>query len=77
MTARSHPAVGYVRSAIPQLAILGAILLLDRLVNPSFFNLALIDGRVVGSAVDVLDRAAPVAHDADPMSIDRQLLQLG
>ena len=60
MTARSHPAVGHVRSAIPQLAILGAILLLDRLVNPSFFNLALIDGRVVGSAVDVLDRAAPV-----------------
>ena len=60
MTARSHPAVGYVRSAIPQLAILGAILLLDRLVNPSFFNLALTDGRIVGSVVDVVDRAAPV-----------------
>jgi simple sugar transport system permease protein len=42
------------------LAGLAALLALNALLNPAFFRLALVEGRVTGSLVDVLDRAAPV-----------------
>lgn len=50
----------YLRSAAPQLAVLAAVLMLDRLVAPSFFDLQVTAGRLVGSPVDILNRAAPV-----------------
>ncbi len=51
----------WLRSAAPQLVVLLAILLLDRLAAPSFFDLSIRDGRLIGSLVDILNRAAPVA----------------
>lgn len=44
-----------------QIAALCAILLANRLVSPGFFHIRLVDGRLFGSLVDVLDRGAPVA----------------
>ena len=54
------PAAANFRKMAPQLVALGVILLLDRLAAPSFFDLGIHGGRLVGSLVDVLDRAAPV-----------------
>ena len=54
------PALGQLRRMGPQLLALAAILLLDRLAAPSFFDLGIHGGRLVGSVMDVLDRAAPV-----------------
>lgn len=49
------------RSAAPQLAALALLLIVNWLVFPGFFNLGFVDGRLTGSLVDVLNRAAPVA----------------
>jgi galactofuranose transport system permease protein len=49
------------RKATPQLACLAAILLLNWLAFPGFFDLRIQDGRLFGSLVDVLNRGAPVA----------------
>jgi len=49
------------RTALPQIAALAAILLLDRLVSPQFFNIKLSGGRLFGSLIDVLNHGAPVA----------------
>ncbi len=46
---------------MPQLAALVLVLLVDSLVAPHFFQIALQDGRLFGSPVDILNRAAPVA----------------
>ncbi|HEX5057387.1 MAG TPA: ABC transporter permease [Gammaproteobacteria bacterium] len=46
-----------------------AVLLLDRLVTPQFFNLEIRDGRLYGSLIDVLNRGAPVALLAIGMSL--------
>jgi ribose/xylose/arabinose/galactoside ABC-type transport system permease subunit len=54
-------ATAYIRSATPQLAILAVILILDRLVAPTFFDLAVKEGRLNGSLIDILHRAAPAA----------------
>jgi simple sugar transport system permease protein len=54
------PALKGLRQLAPQLLALGVILLLDRLAAPSFFDLGIHGGRLVGSLMDVLDRAAPV-----------------
>jgi len=48
-------------AAAPQLAALALLLLLDWAIFPGFFHLSLSGGRLTGSLVDVLDRAAPVA----------------
>jgi ribose/xylose/arabinose/galactoside ABC-type transport system permease subunit len=45
----------------PQIAALVAVLLINWLLFPNFFDLAWRDGRLFGSAVDVLNRGAPVA----------------
>lgn len=49
------------RRAAPQLTAMVAMLLLDRIISPTFFSIQLHDGRLVGSFVDVLTRGAPVA----------------
>lgn len=49
------------RSAAPQFAALVLMLLVNWIIFPDFFDVALIDGRFTGSIVDVLNRAAPVA----------------
>jgi ribose/xylose/arabinose/galactoside ABC-type transport system permease subunit len=45
----------------PQLLALALVLAACRAVSPGFFHLRLIDGRLFGSLIDVLDRGAPVA----------------
>src|SRR5436853_1874426 len=49
------------RRGLAQILALVAILLIDRMVSPQFFDLRLQDGRLFGSLVDVLNRGAPVA----------------
>src|SRR5438477_3189180 len=49
------------RRGLAQILALIAILLIDRMVSPQFFDLRLQDGRLFGSLVDVLNRGAPVA----------------
>ncbi|HTO61373.1 MAG TPA: ABC transporter permease [Bradyrhizobium sp.] len=49
------------RRGLAQILALIAILVIDRLVSPQFFDLRLQDGRLFGSLVDVLNRGAPVA----------------
>lgn len=45
----------------PQFIALAAILLINWILFPGFFNLFVRDGRVYGSLIDVLNRGAPVA----------------
>ncbi len=45
---------------VAPLCILAAILLFDLFFSPGFFHLAFINGRLQGSLVDILNRAAPV-----------------
>ncbi|UYQ71354.1 ABC transporter permease [Pelagibacterium flavum] len=45
----------------PQFIALAAILLINWMLFPGFFNLFIRDGRVYGSLIDVLNRGAPVA----------------
>ena len=49
------------RRGLAQILALIAILAIDRLVSPQFFDLRLQDGRLFGSLVDVFNRGAPVA----------------
>lgn len=49
------------RKAAPQLGALLLVLLADWIVFPGFFALSVVDGRLTGSLVDVLNRGAPVA----------------
>jgi simple sugar transport system permease protein len=49
------------RAALPQIAALGIILLLDRAASPQFFHVNLTGGRLFGSVIDVLNHGAPVA----------------
>jgi galactofuranose transport system permease protein len=49
------------RRGLPQIMALIAILVIDRLVSPQFFDLRLQDGRLFGSLIDVFNRGAPVA----------------
>lgn len=46
---------------MPQLIILGCVLLLNYLVFPDFFKIEFQNGRLFGSFVDVLNRGAPTA----------------
>ena len=45
----------------PQIAALLVVLLVDSLVAPHFFQIIVQDGRLFGSPIDILNRAAPVA----------------
>jgi len=46
---------------LAQIVALIAVLAIDRIVSPQFFDLRLQDGRLFGSLIDVLNRGAPVA----------------
>lgn len=56
-------------TGMPQLAALFLVLLVDSLVAPHFFQVVLQDGRLFGSPVDILNRAAPVALLAIGMTL--------
>lgn len=43
------------------LAALVGVLLIDLILSPSFFSLTVRDGRIYGSLIDILNRAAPIA----------------
>ncbi len=49
------------RRGLAQILALLAILAIDRVVSPQFFDLRLQDGRLFGSLIDVFNRGAPVA----------------
>jgi len=49
------------RLANPQLLALVAVLLINWLLFPNFFRISWQDGRLFGSAIDVINRGAPVA----------------
>ena len=49
------------RRGAPQLLAFAAILLVDWLVSPQFFDLRMQGGRLFGSLIDVFNRGAPVA----------------
>lgn len=53
----------------PQLIALAAILLLNFIVFPRFFNIEIQNGRLYGSLIDVLNRGAPVALIAIGMTL--------
>jgi hypothetical protein len=53
----------------PQLIALGAILLLNFIMFPQFFNVTIQNGRFYGSFIDVLNRGAPVALLATGMTL--------
>lgn len=54
---------------IPQVAALVLVLLVDSLVANNFFAIHLQDGRLFGSPIDILNRAAPVAILAIGMTL--------
>ena len=54
---------------MPQLVALILVLLVDSLVAPHFFQIVLQDGRLFGSPIDILNRAAPVALLAIGMTL--------
>nr|WP_188908109.1 ABC transporter permease [Aureimonas endophytica] len=53
----------------PQLAVLGAVLVLNGLLFPGFFDVVVQNGRLYGSLIDVLNRGAPVAILAIGMTL--------
>lgn len=50
-----------IKRIMPQLVILGAMLVLNVLVFPDFFKIEFQNGRMFGSLIDVLNRGAPTA----------------
>ena len=54
---------------MPQIAALLLVLLIDSLVANNFFAVHLQDGRLFGSPIDILNRAAPVALLAIGMTL--------
>ena len=53
----------------PQIVALLLVLLVDSLVAPHFFQIVVQDGRLFGSPIDILNRAAPVALLAMGMTL--------
>ncbi len=72
---RSLPQTGQPKRRIswpmgmPQLLALILVLVADSLVAPHFFQIVLQDGRLFGSPIDILNRAAPVALLAIGMTL--------
>ncbi len=56
-------------TGMPQLLALILVLVADSLVAPHFFQIVLQDGRLFGSPIDILNRAAPVALLAIGMTL--------
>ncbi len=54
---------------MPQMIALALVLLIDSLVAPHFLQIVLQDGRLFGSPIDILNRAAPVALLAIGMTL--------
>ena len=54
---------------MPQIIALVLVLVVDSLVAPHFFQIVLQDGRLFGSPIDILNRAAPVALLAIGMTL--------
>ncbi|KQN53521.1 MULTISPECIES: galactofuranose ABC transporter, ATP-binding protein YtfT [unclassified Erwinia] len=54
---------------LPQIAALMLVLIIDSLVANNFFAIHLQDGRLFGSPIDILNRAAPVAILAIGMTL--------
>ena len=52
----------------PLLALL-LILLVNRLISPNFFNIREVDGRLIGSLIDILNRGAPTVLLATGMTL--------
>ncbi|TCW12280.1 monosaccharide ABC transporter membrane protein (CUT2 family) [Raoultella sp. BIGb0138] len=75
MMPRSLPQTGQPKrrftwpKGMPQLIALILVLVVDSLVSPHFFQIVLQDGRLFGSPVDILNRAAPVALLAMGMTL--------
>ncbi|WP_312411971.1 galactofuranose ABC transporter, ATP-binding protein YtfT [Pseudescherichia sp.] len=75
MMPRSLPQTGQPKRRIswpmgmPQLLALILVLVADSLVAPHFFQIVLQDGRLFGSPIDILNRAAPVALLAIGMTL--------
>ncbi len=57
------------RRIAPQLVTLFALIVLITLIFPSFLNLSMVDGRLVGPLVDAAKRSAPVALLAIGMTL--------
>ncbi|MFX4312837.1 ABC transporter permease, partial [Enterobacter sp. 63] len=53
----------------PQIIALLLVLVVDSLVAPHFFQIIVQDGRLFGSPIDILNRAAPVALLAIGMTL--------
>jgi simple sugar transport system permease protein len=54
---------------LPQIATLAIVLLLNVILFPNFFDISMQNGRLYGSAIDVLNRGAPVALLAVGMTL--------
>jgi ribose/xylose/arabinose/galactoside ABC-type transport system permease subunit len=50
-----------IRKAAPQIGALVLVLLACWMVSPGFFRLGIVEGRLTGSLIDILNRGAPVA----------------
>ena len=72
---RSVPDVGVPKrrfrwpQGMPQLVALLLVLLVDSMVANHFFQIVVQDGRLFGSPIDILNRAAPVALLAIGMTL--------
>lgn len=56
------------RALFPIFALL-LILLINGLISPNFFSLRMVDGRIVGSLIDILNRGAPTVLLAVGMTL--------
>jgi simple sugar transport system permease protein len=56
------------RFLFPVLALI-LILIVNRLISPNFFSLRMVDGRLIGSMIDILNRGAPTVLLAVGMTL--------
>ena len=56
----SRRAMGWLKESAPQWLLLAAAAALNAVISPSFFSIAIRDGRLVGGLIDVLTRGTPV-----------------
>lgn len=59
----------FMRRIVPQLLTFCAVLGLIAIVYPGFFDISIANGRLYGSAIDILNRGAPVALLAIGMTL--------
>lgn len=60
---------GFLRRILPQVLTLGAVVGMIALMFPGFFDISIANGRLYGSAIDILNRGAPVALLAIGMTL--------